>query len=411
MSSDAMVDVLSELLSVQKASFEKQKQDADRHNLFHAEFIQLKKDLQTQADASARQAELSAAHLEEQLSLQRDRLIIEMRQLANTDNDKHFFPLRLMNAAVGSDASSSSYSDNDSELTPEELLVIEAHNNKWRAIADALIEFRSNNGNSNATHVRRIFKENAKFLSPLTAVFPNIRFLITSVLTNSGTIRQKRPSGKAKVAISSVQNLQNLTQEEALVLGRKFRRHLLNNKEMETAVEAYRLANPLLQPIFDKCPFFGAMLSKIAGKLLTSSSMGLAKRVGLGAALSITDLFSDIMVVLDYYKTGKTKAANALLAMIGINIFFQLVLVYSQNRKRTRLTILKEAVIALSGLKPAFDAHRVATGFEDDETVISPLAEMVMGKGGELSFESIPGSLLQGEFCEDPCRLFLSSPN
>jgi hypothetical protein len=48
-------------------------------------------------------------------------------------------------------------------------------------------------------------------------------------------------------------------------------------------------------------------------------------------------------------------------------------------------------LIVLSGLKPAVDAYRVATGYEDDLTTFNPLTDMVMGKSTELACESIPG--------------------
>ena len=48
-------------------------------------------------------------------------------------------------------------------------------------------------------------------------------------------------------------------------------------------------------------------------------------------------------------------------------------------------------LIVLSGLKPAVDAHRVATGYSDERNTFDPLMDMGLGKSTELACESIPG--------------------
>jgi hypothetical protein len=49
-------------------------------------------------------------------------------------------------------------------------------------------------------------------------------------------------------------------------------------------------------------------------------------------------------------------------------------------------------LIVLLGLKPAVDAYRVATGYEDELDTFDPLMDMGLGKSTELACESIPGA-------------------
>ena len=178
-------------------------------------------------------------------------------------------------------------------------------------------------------------------------------------------------------------------------MGKSFRKHLLANKEFAVAVDAWRLANTTLQPLFDHSPVFGSIMVAIGKQLLVSSNMGLVKRVVLGALLSIMDMISDVWVITSYYAEGNDSGATALMAMIMCSTAFQLVLVISQNHKKSKWFILREVMFVLTFLKPGVDAYRVATGYIDEETTASPLVEMVLGKGIELAGESIPGSLLQ----------------
>jgi hypothetical protein len=48
-------------------------------------------------------------------------------------------------------------------------------------------------------------------------------------------------------------------------------------------------------------------------------------------------------------------------------------------------------LIVLSGLKPAVDAYRVATGYENALDTFDPLMDMGIGKSAELACESVPG--------------------
>ena len=102
-------------------------------------------------------------------------------------------------------------------------------------------------------------------------------------------------------------------------------------------------------------------------------------------------MITDVSVIISYLNSGKTKQAYSLIAMMGLSISLQLLNAYVQNRKKSKWAIFRELLIVLWGLKPAVDAYRVATGYEDELNTFNPLTDMVMGKSTELACESIPG--------------------
>ena len=79
------------------------------------------------------------------------------------------------------------------------------------------------------------------------------------------------------------------------------------------------------------------------------------------------------------------------MAMMGASIVIQLFIAFIQNRKKSKWSLIRELLIVLSGLKPAVDAYRIATGYEDELSTLDPLLDMSVGKGVELACESIPG--------------------
>jgi len=247
------------------------------------------------------------------------------------------------------------------------------NNTGWKKVAEGLVEFRSNNHKSNAAHVKRIFAENAAFLTPILAICPNSKIILSHVLTNAITLKNIR----ARVSPGSeASRLKHLTENEASILGKNFRKHLLANKQFSVAVDAWRLANPILQPLFDHSPIFGSIMTAVAKQLLASSNMGLVKRVTLGALLSIMDMITDAGVIISYKASGNKVGANSLIAMIGSSLAAQILSTYVQNHNKSKRVILREFAFVVTFLKPGVDAYRVATGHEDEEAVMSPLMEV-----------------------------------
>ena len=97
-------------------------------------------------------------------------------------------------------------------------------------------------------------------------------------------------------------------------------------------------------------------------------------------------MFTDIYITYTFWKEGKAVFYKLSVAMLGTSMFITLFLVWAQNRKMGRNKVLREMVPVILGLKPAFDAFRVASGAKIEEgQVLDPLLEMTLTKAiGEL---------------------------
>ena len=115
--------------------------------------------------------------------------------------------------------------------------------------------------------------------------------------------------------------------------------------------------------------------------------------------MSTSDMVSDGVVVADYFRTGRTGFAYALLAMVGTNMLFNLLLTFVQTRgikKGRARKVAFEVAATLTCTKPGLDAWRVASGAEQLQGApLSPLMEMEYSKGAEVATESVPGLVLQ----------------
>ena len=139
--------------------------------------------------------------------------------------------------------------------------------------------------------------------------------------------------------------------------------------------------------------------------------------------LSSVDAATDIYVVGTYYSEGLHGQANAMLGMISANLFIQLLTVLAVYQKKRWTVKLKEVIITLLFLRPVVDAYRISTNYDDGESTVDPLVEMILNKvrsctihylrikilhlltfepsvcpfvqGVELATESIPGCVLQ----------------
>ena len=112
--------------------------------------------------------------------------------------------------------------------------------------------------------------------------------------------------------------------------------------------------------------------------------------------MSMVDMVTDVQVIVEYLNTpGKEAYAYPLMGMVGTCLFFQLITVFMQNRKAPKAKMAKEVLIVLSGLKPGFDAYRVAKGADQIVgAVLDPASEHVGTKMHEMVCESIPGECL-----------------
>jgi hypothetical protein len=113
----------------------------------------------------------------------------------------------------------------------------------------------------------------------------------------------------------------------------------------------------------------------------------------------MADTASDAYMINDFFNTGRSGTAKSLLAMVGANLTFQLLLVVVQTnglKKDRRKKRFLEILSVVTFTKPGVDAYRVASGAETEPGAsFDPLIEMTSTKIGELVFEALPGLCLQ----------------
>jgi hypothetical protein len=143
------------------------------------------------------------------------------------------------------------------------------------------------------------------------------------------------------------------------------------------------------------------MIDTIAQRLLESVSWGLKMRLYTGAGLSTLDLVTDIFMIYTYATTeGQQGTALSLAIMVGLCLLGHLFVVWFQTHKGPTRVMLKEMLIVLSGLKPGWDAARVANGGEQSEhAAMNAETELTFTRGFEMAMEAVPGSVLQAYAC------------
>jgi len=267
----------------------------------------------------------------------------------------------------------------------------------WRKIAEEVYAVRSKNYKSNLLHVRRVFSENAERVAPLVALCPKFELILCHILVDKFGFRVKKVDWTSRMKDWSI--------DACTRVGCSLACFIRNRKTADVAVDSWRLHYTQLNDLFTNIVGFEEFIVTIARNTLRDSVYGTVYRVSIGAALSMLDAMTDISVVTDYYRKGLRSRANALLAMIALNLIFQLLIVSLQEKKKTIGVKLKEAFITLTFLRPAVDAYRVSTNVEDSEAGLAMPLLYVMGinKCLELACESIPGLVLQ-------LIVFLSNP-
>jgi hypothetical protein len=110
-----------------------------------------------------------------------------------------------------------------------------------------------------------------------------------------------------------------------------------------------------------------------APPLLTIRFKSVQVRAIIGASLSIMDMVSDSVVIVDYYATDRSGYAMMLVGMVLSNIALQIVIVYIQTRgigsARWR-TFFFDSLAVLTFWKPGLDAWRVASGYDQQSGAV-----------------------------------------
>ena len=179
--------------------------------------------------------------------------------------------------------------------------------------------------------------------------------------------------------------LNNLTNKEALLIGRALSAALEDRSVAESGVDMWINQYPALFELSNSNRFFVSMAVTIGKRKLVQAPWGLALKVGSGAVLSLLNVATDAYAIFNFIGRGKLDFAYATAGMIASSLLIQLLLVYAQNKKRGARVLIKESLIVLSNFKPAVIAFRVvsaAKAHHDD--MIDPTLELNVTKMVEM---------------------------
>jgi len=169
-------------------------------------------------------------------------------------------------------------------------------------------------------------------------------------------------------------------------VGKSVATFIRKRKTGDAAFDAWSLHYPQLNALFIDIPGLGEFLIVFFNNSLRDSIYGTVLRVSVGAFLSMLDGATDIYTIGTYYESDKlTWQANAMLAMLSINMVCQILTVLAVYQKHPWQTKVKEILICLTFLRPAVDAYRVSTNHEDKMANVDPLQEMMVNKCLEVS--------------------------
>ena len=190
--------------------------------------------------------------------------------------------------------------------------------------------------------------------------------------------------------------LECLSQKEARRIGHSLPTALRARKTAKAGLFQWQNQNPAMVELFEKHEWAEHMMLGIAQAVLEQAPWGVVWRVSFGAFMSTLDIVSDVYVIVLYLNSEKQSHFASLLGFcIGMSMFMQLVVTWLQNRKRP-VVMLKDGLIVLTGLKPAYDAYKVATAKKmEAHHMMDSMNELVFVKASEMVAESIPGCLLQ----------------
>ncbi|GMI00204.1 hypothetical protein TrST_g8614 [Triparma strigata] len=189
--------------------------------------------------------------------------------------------------------------------------------------------------------------------------------------------------------------ISRLSNVEATKIGQSLSLSLKARKTAESGLDQWRLNYPALVEFWERHQFAESLFLIVAKHVLRKAIWGLQWRVAIGAVLSFIDILTDIFMIAIYIKEGSMHLAYVNISMISLNLLLQASLVAFQNWKKKKL-IPKELFAVFTGMKPAIDAHRVASGTErEPHQRLDPLAELTATKLAEMVAEAIPAAILQ----------------
>ncbi len=188
-----------------------------------------------------------------------------------------------------------------------------------------------------------------------------------------------------------------LSLKDGQMIGGAFAGILATNTAPDSAVDEWVSRYPALKEMDTEFVWFRPMMSILGKRLLSQASFGLKLRVTVGAALSLADLITDVVMIANFFGHDGKKIYAAILSVFrAASIFFQLAITSLQYKGKNPKIVVQQYILVVLGLKHVVDAMRVASGnSKGDDRKIDPLHELTLTQCTKLVLESVPGSIIQ----------------
>jgi hypothetical protein len=212
----------------------------------------------------------------------------------------------------------------------------------------------------------------------------------------------------------------NLESSNAEVIGAGLAAAMAANLTAPAGVDEWIRRYPALLELDKKYVWFRPMMHVIAQRLLETVSWGLKLRLYLGAGISIMDLVTDVYVIFMFLSTGdaqklegggidQTVFGKLLLSMIVVCISMQLLLVILKNAGGKKRIMFMHVLTVVVGLKPGFDAARVASGKEGSRLGDGSLSSVITPKVSKSEHLGTRNAFVEERFVSESARNLPSS--
>jgi hypothetical protein len=213
---------------------------------------------------------------------------------------------------------------------------------------------------------------------------------LTAALSSTSAQRIMPQLSAASAPGTAASSVHTLSTVDAKSIGGSLSMSLATNATSQAAVNEWMGKYPAMKELSEEEPWFEPMMQVISNKLLRSVSWGMKFRLFAGAGVSITDMVSDLSVIVIYFQIDAQRGyAWMLLGLVLLSLFLQMCTVVLQNRRATWGVLTKEVLIVLSCTKPGVDAARIAASNEMEAWhVMDPQIEQTVMKVIEMLAES-----------------------
>jgi hypothetical protein len=263
-------------------------------------------------------------------------------------------------------------------------------------VGKKIMEKKGTQGRGKAMRVKKFIDHAIKIKHPYLPDLvkkhdPYFRYLIIGMISTKLRLFLER-----KAVRMSTSDLSTITNEEAFTIGLSLSLYLNENSTAVSGVDQWRSMNKPVDILCDESPFFLAFTEAVALEKLSKAPWGLGLRVSLGALLSMVDVGTDIYAINTFYEQKHYGLAKAMIGAVSFSIALQTAFGISIHYKKGYCFLVKDFLITISGLKPAFDAYHMTVGTATTKLdVVSPLSGILTMKLVEALMEGVPGAIIQ----------------